>query len=78
MKLTQYHAVMSDETGCEFGYTFEAFNKAQAYEYLREQFPESHCVQLEDEYDTQKRLNEIYERLAEEYDDGYYYADEYY
>ena len=77
MKLTQYHAVMSDETGCEFGYIFEAFNKAQAYEYLKEQFPESHCVQLEDEHDTQKRLTEMYERMLMEEDD-YYYDDEYY
>ena len=49
--MTQYHAVMVDETGCEFGYTFNAADRHAAWDYLDEQFPESRCVQLEDPTD---------------------------
>lgn len=67
--MTQYHAVMLDETGCEFGHTFEAASRTEAWDYVQEQFPESRCVQLEDPDDTVRRQKELYARICREYDD---------
>ena len=53
--MTTYHAVMLDETGCEFGVTVKARSRAKAREELREDYPESRCVQLESHLDTMKR-----------------------
>jgi len=53
---------MLDETGCESGHTFAANSRTEAWDYLREQFPESRCVQLEDPHDTAKRQYETYQR----------------
>ena len=64
--MTQYHAVMTDETGCEFGHTFNAVGRDAAWTYLDEQFPESRCVQLEDPSDTAERHQAIYDRMWEE------------
>lgn len=61
--MTQYHAVMVDETGCEFGHTFNAVDRDAAWDYLDEQFPESRCVQLEDPTDTANRHQAIYDRM---------------
>ena len=66
--MTQYHAVLLDETGCEFGHTFEAATRTEAWDYVQEQFPESRCIQLEDPSDTAAREQAIYERLAREID----------
>lgn len=66
--MTQYHAVLLDETGCEFGHTFTASSRDEAWDYVQEQFPESRCVQLEDPEDTVRREKAIYDRLCREYD----------
>jgi len=66
--MTQYHAVMLDETGCEFGHTFTAATRPEAWAYVAEQFPESRCVQLEDPTDTSERENALYQRMAREID----------
>ncbi len=42
-----FHAVLIDETQCEFGVYFNAKSRNAAHDYLRESYPESHCVQLE-------------------------------
>jgi len=75
--MTQYHAVMLDETGCEFGHTFHASSRAEAWDHVQEQFPESRCVQLEDPSDSAERENAIYERMAREIDgsDDYWEED---
>lgn len=62
----QFHAVMLDETGCEFGHTFDADNREAAYEYLEDNFPESRCVQLESPEDTAERERRMYEQLERE------------
>jgi len=66
--MTQYHAVMLDETGCEFGHTFHAPNREAAWDKVQEDFPESRCIQLEDDRDTAERQNAIYQRMAREID----------
>ena len=58
-----YHAVLLDETGCEFGHTFAANSRTEAWDYVQEQFPESRCVQLEDHNDTAKRQDATYQRM---------------
>jgi hypothetical protein len=57
----QFHAVMLDETGCEFGATIIAANKEDAYETAREHYPESRCVQMESPADTAAREKRIYD-----------------
>jgi hypothetical protein len=75
--MTQYHAVMLDETGCEFGHTFNATCREAAWAYVQDIFPESRCVQMEDDRDTAERQNAIYQRMAREIDgsDDYWEED---
>jgi hypothetical protein len=68
--MTQYHAVMLDETGCEFGHTFNATCREAAWAYVKEEFPESRCVQLEDPDDSRRREAETYRRACLDYGDG--------
>lgn len=72
--MIKYHAVMLDETRCEFGVSVEAEDRAAAYQQLRDNYPESRCVQLEDAFDTARREAAIYDRIARELDgDDHYY-----
>ena len=74
----KYHAVLLDETQCEFGVSFEAVSRDDAYKYLSESYPESQCVQLEDNADTRKREARIYAQVRRAYDDGIdYYEQDY-
>lgn len=77
--MTHYHAVMMDECGGEFGVSFEAKSREEAYDYLQENYPESQVDQLEDSTQTAEREKRIYghaHRMA--YDDDYaYYNEEY-
>jgi len=73
--MTQFHAVMLDETGCEFGVSVEANSRSEAYEILAEDYPESRCVQLESPEDTAERERRMYESIEREYYGGDY--DEY-
>jgi hypothetical protein len=53
--MTKYHAVMIDETGCEFGADVEADSRQEAYNLLAEDYPESRVDQLEDQADRRQR-----------------------
>ena len=66
--MTRFHAVMLDETGCEFGCTFTATDRAAAYDELRDMFPESQCVQLESQEDTRRRQERIEREIQMEMD----------
>jgi hypothetical protein len=67
--MTQYHAVMLDECGDEFGATISARNREAAEEKLRERYPESRgIVQLESPADTRERERRQYERANREYE----------
>ena len=76
--MTSFHAVMIDETGCEFGVSFNAADRGAAWDYLADNYPESRVDQLEDSAQTAAREAEIYARIAREIDgdDGYYDEDE--
>ena len=68
--MTFYHAVLIDETGCEFGADCHASDRDAAYEYFHQNYPESQVVQLEDPNDTAAREYETYARVCRIYDDG--------
>ena len=68
MAKQHYHAVMIDETGCEFGAGCYAESYDDARQQLREDYPESSIAQLETKEDTQKREEAMYARLQEELD----------
>jgi len=66
--MTEFHAVMLDETGCEFGVGVTADTREDAYDQLREDYPESTCVQLESPADTAERERAMYARIEAELD----------
>ena len=73
----RFHAVMIDETGCEFGADVTAATREEAYQALAENYPESRVDQLESPEDTARREHEIYASVARELDgDDDYYSDE--
>ena len=76
--MTKYHAVMIDETGCEFGHSFTSRSRTTAYDYLRERFPESRVDQLESAAETRRREKREYNRANDAYwndSDPYNYDD---
>ena len=62
----KYHAVMIDETGCEFPAEVEADNEMQAREMLRERYPESRADEVLSEKEHAAREDARYDRLADE------------
>lgn len=79
MAMINYWAVLSDETGMEFGAPVTAPDRDTAHEMLRDNYPESHVVQLESPEDTARREAEIYARISPDYDDfcdDYEYEDD--
>lgn len=73
--MVQFHAVMLDETGCEFGVTINARNRDAAYRELEDDYPESRVVQLEDPGQSRARQSAIEEYVANCLDDPYYDID---
>jgi hypothetical protein len=67
----QFHAVMVDETGCEFGVTFDAKSYDDAYDYLHDCYPESRVDQVLDASDHAERERARYLRLMEELEYDY-------
>ena len=61
-----YHAVLTDECGGEFGASVFAADRDAAYDELAEQYPESTVVQLESPQDTQKREHAIYAHVSDD------------
>lgn len=80
--MISFHAVMLDETRCEFGVDVEAPDRGAAYDRLKEMYPESRCVQLESPEDTAAREKAMYDHISRggDYDDDgrpiYHYDDE--
>lgn len=64
--MTHFHAVMLDETGCEFGAGVEAPDRETAYDKLRDDYPESSIVQLESPDDTRRREADLYARALQD------------
>ena len=69
--MPMYHAVMIDETGCEFGTTISANSRHAAFEILDTEYPESRCVQLENKHESQERERRMYRRIERAYEYGY-------
>ncbi len=69
----KFHAVMIDETGCEFGADVTAATREEAYQALAENYPESRVDQLESPEDTAAREKRIYDAAFFDEDD---YSDE--
>ena len=69
--MTNYWAVLLDETGCEFGAGVSAKSRDEAWVMISENYPESRVVQLESPYDTAEREYETYQRLGWELDNDY-------
>lgn len=67
--MIRFHAVMLDETHCEFGVDLEAASREAAYDKLRDDYPESRCVQLEDEAQSQEREQRTYHQAMRYLDD---------
>ena len=61
--MIKFHAVMIDETGCEFGAEVEAETREEAWDILRENYPESRCDQLESPEDTAERERRMHEHI---------------
>ncbi len=61
--MTTFHAVMIDETGCEFGTSVTARSRTEAFKKLREDYPESRCDQLESPEDTACREAAMYDDI---------------
>lgn len=61
--MIKFHAVMLDETRCEFGVDVEAPSKSEAYDILRRDYPESRCIQLESPEDSAERIHRMYRHI---------------
>ena len=66
--MTKFHAVMIDETGCEFGAEVTARSREAAYAKLAENYPESRVDQLESPADTRRREKRMYDEINREYE----------
>lgn len=65
--MPRYHAVMIDETGCEFPATVSARDRSAAYAKLRENYPESRVDQLETHAQARAREARIYREVEADY-----------
>lgn len=68
--MISFHAVLLDETGCEFGVDVTAATHDEAYERIAESYPESRIEQLESSEDVARREAILYASVCAEYDDG--------
>lgn len=62
--MINYHAVMIDETGCEFGVDVSAVSTSEALDALREDYPESRVAQIESPEDTCRRVSGMHDHIA--------------
>ncbi len=62
--MTRYHAVLTDETGCEFGADIDAPDRATAHDELRDMYPESRVVQLESPQDARDRESRMHAHIS--------------
>lgn len=77
--MTQFHAVILDECGNEFGVTVNAPTRSEAYDEVMDSYPENRgIVQMESPQDTQDReaaiRRSLYARLQAE-QNGEFYGD---
>lgn len=75
--MTQFHAVMLDETRCEFGVTFEAPSRDAAYDYLDENYPESRVDELKTSEEWDEKRRDMEARIWAEMDGDYSFEEDY-
>lgn len=73
--MPKYHAVMIDETGCEFGVERVAATKADAINQIEEDYPESRIDQILSEEEDEQRRRDIQSYAERCLDDPYYDID---
>lgn len=61
--MPKYHAVMIDETGCEFGVEIECATKSDAIEQLEDDYPESRIDQILSHGESDQREREMYAHI---------------
>lgn len=67
MAMTNFHAVLLDECGHEFGASVRAATKPIARDMLRDAYPENRGIlQIESPEDTAAREAAIYARISDE------------
>lgn len=59
----KFHAVMIDETGCEFGVDIETASKQDAIDQLEEDYPESRVDQVESASESREREGRMYAHI---------------
>ena len=64
--MPKFHAVMIDETGCEFGATVEAANHSDARAKLREDYPESRIDEIRSDEEQAQRMWEFEKRRQDD------------
>lgn len=64
--MTMFHAVLLDETRCEFGASVAARSKEAAWEKLRNRYPECAVVQVESPADRRRRERALQRAIHEE------------
>lgn len=67
--MRQFHAVMVEMGGREFGVSVKAASEDSAYSQLEENYPESTVVQLESLEDMARREQETYTQIVDGWDD---------
>lgn len=73
--MISFHAVMIGEDGMEFGVDLQAASRADAYNQLAEDYPESRVDQLEDDQQAREREQRYHEYARRCLDDPYYDID---
>jgi hypothetical protein len=63
--MRNFHAVMIDETGCEFGADTRANSYEEAEKIFRENYPESRIDQIEDDAAAAARQRAMYDHIAQ-------------
>ncbi len=61
--MPRYHAVMIDETGCEFGVDIEACTKSDAIDQLEDDYPESRVDSVESRDESRNRERAMYAHI---------------
>lgn len=79
MTKVNFHAVLLDECGHEFGASVRASSHSEARDLLRDMYPENRgIVQVESPEDTARREAEIYARMEDEMNGIFYdYGEDY-
>lgn len=66
--MTKYHAVLRDETGCDFTASVEAKTRQAAFDYLHENYPESRVIDVETAAQINRREARTYRWHQRAYD----------